>query len=180
LRRFVEPAPRALTRMVVSGDFNHPLPSSLRDKILSGVGLPQLRTLGLQFYSENANAIARVLESPLGHGLTRFELDLRSGDGRKLARILSSLLRLAPPQLREHSCAWGFAYELTRDGDGWAIVATYASSKGDRFHILTDLLTALREQGDIDRLTKLELKTPSYKARPDELLRLRRAACGLM
>ncbi|KIG14400.1 hypothetical protein DB30_06875 [Enhygromyxa salina] len=180
LRRFNEPAPRALTRMVVSGDFEHPLPSSLRDKILSGVGLPQLRTLGLQFYNKNDNAIARVLESPLGHSLTRFELDLRSGDDSNFPRILAAILRLALPQLRELSCAWGFAYELTREGEGWAIVATYAGSKGDRFHMLTDLLTALREQGDISRLTKLEVKTPSYKPPPKELVRLRRAARGLM
>jgi uncharacterized protein (TIGR02996 family) len=180
LRRFKEPAPRALTRMVVNGDFEHPLPSSLRDKILSGVGLPQLRTVGLEFYNRNVNAIARVLESPLGHSLTRFELDLRSGHGSEFPRILTTVLRLAPPQLRELSCAWGFAYELTREGDGWALVATYANPNGNRFHLLTDLLTTLREQGDIERLTKLELKTPSYKPPPEELVRLRRAARGLM
>jgi hypothetical protein len=46
--------------------------------------------------------------------------------------------------------------------------------------MLADLLTALREHGHIDRLTKLEVETARYTQRPEELLRLRRAARGLL
>lgn len=181
LLRFVEPAPRALTRMIVSGDFEDDvLPAPIREGILSGVGLPQLRTLGLQVHGKGVDALARVLASPLGHGLTRLELELRSGDGGSFHRMLAAVLRLAPPQLRELGCVFGFGYELTRDRDGWAMVATYrAGSKPDRFHMLADLLTALREQGQIDRLTTLKVETPRFTPRPDDLLRLRRAARGL-
>jgi uncharacterized protein (TIGR02996 family) len=181
LRRFVVRAPRALTRMVVSGGFDDPtLPAPIREDILSGVGLPQLRTLGLQHYGNRVDPFASLFASPLGQGLTRFELETQTGDVG-FHRILSAVLDVAPPQLRELSCAYGFGYELTRDHDGWAMVATYhAGPKADRFHMLTDLLTALRERGQIERLTKLEVKTPGYTPRPEELLRLRRAARGLL
>jgi uncharacterized protein (TIGR02996 family) len=180
LHRFVVPAPRALTRMVMSGDFEPAtLPAPIREGILSGVGLPQLRTLGVQHNGNHVDPLARLLTSPLGQGLIRFELETRTGD-RDFHRIFSAVLDLAPPQLRELSCACGFGYELTRDHDGWAMVATYARSSTDRFHMLTDLLTALRERGHIERLTKLEVMTPGYTPRPEDLLRLRRAARGLL
>jgi uncharacterized protein (TIGR02996 family) len=182
LRRFVVPAPRALTRMVLSGDFeSDTLPAPIREGILSGVGLPQLRTLGLQCYRDDADPLTRVLTSPLGHGLTRFEVELRSDDDAKFHRTLTAVLDVAPPQLRELSVVRGFGYELTRGPDGWAMVATYnAGPKTDRFHMLADLLTALREQGHIDRLTKLEVNTPRCTPGPEDLLRLRRAARGLL
>ncbi|HVH97514.1 MAG TPA: TIGR02996 domain-containing protein [Enhygromyxa sp.] len=180
LLRFVVPAPRGLTRMVLSGDFEDALlPASIREGILSGVGLPQLRTLGLQV--DRANRLTSVLASPLGQALTRLELAIRPRDDAGCHRILAAVLGNAPPQLRELIFAWGFAYELTRDGDGWSMVATYhGGSKSDRFHMLTDLLTALREQGHIERLTKLKVEHPRFTPQPEDLLRLRRAARGLL
>jgi hypothetical protein len=81
---------------------------------------------------------------------------VRSQGQACLDHLLAAVLGLAPPQLRELSFVCGFGYELTRDRDGWAMVATCEGSKADRFHMLTDL------------------------PRPEELLRLRRAARGLL
>lgn len=72
------------------------------------------------------------------------------------------------------------ALDVHGDWQGYVDFLSHAGGKPDRFHLLTDLLTALREQGHIDRQTKLKVETGRYTPQPDDLLRLRRAARGLL
>ena len=178
---FVDPAPRKLSRIVVSGDFEtYMLPDAIRAALLSGVGVPELRTLGLRYSTGAApDGVQRVLASPLGQALTRIELSLVNYD-EDVHRCLAAVLAAEAPNLGEIACLASFAYALTRTEAGWALRATYkAGSKPDRFPALTALLDSLREQGTLERLTRVELLTPRYQAEPDDLVRLRRAARGL-
>ena len=182
LSGFVEPAPRALRRLVVSGEFDG---SSSSPALLEGHGMPALETLGMIHWirgDPDSPNLELVLGSPLGQRLTRLEILQSSnyaGAGEAwVARLLAAEHRLPSlavtcPKGFHHGA--GFGYELQRDvpGPGWSMTATYRikSNQVDTFAALAELLTALPKH----LLTAVTIKTPRYEVDPAAKAELQRA-----
>jgi hypothetical protein len=180
LEQFVEPAPRRLQRLVLSGDLER---TPFADDLLRGHGMPELATLGVWYITERAPCppgLQRILESPLGRRLDRLELFRTSEAADVIPDTVAALVEEGALhegiQSVRVTCgsgfrhASGFGWELERAGAVWRAAVEYRhrARLGGCFGRLVQLVPRLE-----GRVAALELKTPRYTPDPGGVARLR-------